>query len=328
MPRRCHPSASLIFALQDQDQVISRNQAIAHGLTAETTRYKVRSGQWQKLLPGVYLARPGDPTRRQLLVAAILYAGPNAAIDGVDACRFHGIRSVTPTDDLVHVVVPRGTPTRSVCFVVVRQTQRPIPTEATSLVRYVDPATAVIAATRRMNRPRAVLAALSDALRLGLTSYGDLLRAHLDGPPRNSRFTSEALEQLGAGIRSVAEADFRALVAKSRVLPPLEFNIWIRLPSGRIVCVDALIRSSAVVHEVNGRVAHAREDLFEDMQERHDALTACGFTVLHNSPRRVLTCGPAVLAQVEQCHSMYDGRGLPVGVELVTAADSRSSMTG
>jgi very-short-patch-repair endonuclease len=273
------------------------------------------------MLPCVYLSRPGDPTRRQMLVGALLFAGPNAAIDGADACKFHGIRSVTPDEDLVQVAVPRGEKARSTGFVVVRQTREGIYRESTALVRYVDPATAVIAATRRMSRPRPVLAALSDALQRRATTYDDLLRAHLAGPPRNSRLASDALEQLGDGIRSVAEADFRTIAMKSKTFPSLEFNVWLRLRCGRVVCVDALIRSSAVVHEVNGRIAHAREDLFEDMQERHDALTASGFTVLHNSPRRIQRASREVIAQVEQCQLMYDGRGMPERVEILARAE-------
>jgi hypothetical protein len=171
-----------------------------------------------------------------------------------------------------------------------------------------------------MSRPRPALAALSDAIQRGLTSYDQLLRAQAEGPPRNSRLAADALAQLGDGILSVAEADFRTLAIKSKILPSVEFNVWLRLRCGRRVCVDALIQSSAVVHEVNGRIAHAREDLFEDMQERHDAITTNGLTVLHNSPRRILRCGSAVIVQVEQCHLLYDGRGLPDGVEIIARA--------
>jgi very-short-patch-repair endonuclease len=306
--------------LEAQDDVIHRDQAREAGLTPEAIRYKLRASQWTRLLPEVYLARPGDPTRRQMLVAALLFAGPGAQIDGVDACRFHGIRCITHDEHRVQVMVPQDSQARSTGFVVVRRSNSQVPGESTALLRYVDPATAVIAATRRMSKPRPVLAALSEALQRNITTYDDLLRAHIDGPPRNSRLTSQALEQLGDGIRSMAEADFRKIATKSRVLPALEFNVWLRLRCGRVVCVDALIRSSAVVHEVNGRVAHAREDLFEDMQERHDAITTSGFTVLHNSPRRVLRSGEEVVAQVEKCHVMYDGRGMPTGVEIIARA--------
>ncbi|HEX3706330.1 MAG TPA: hypothetical protein VHV76_06835 [Mycobacteriales bacterium] len=255
-----------------------------------------------------------------MLVAALLYAGTGSAIDGVDACRFHGLRAITHDEDFVHVAVPRGATARSTGFVIVRQTGSLIATESTTMLRYVDPATAAISAARRMSRPRAILAALSDVLQRNLATYDELLGAHLDGPPRNSRLAGEALEQLGHGILSVAEADFRKIAAKSKILPPLEFNVWLRLRCGRVLCVDALIQSSAVVHEINGRIAHAREDLFEDMQERHDALTASGLTVLHNAPRRVLRSGDDVIGQLEKCHLVYEGRGMPEGVEVIARA--------
>lgn len=213
----------------------------------------------------------------------------------------------------------RSPPARSRGFVVVRRTIAPISVVATDLLRYVDPAAAVIAATRQMSSPRSVLAALSDALQRNVTTYDDLVRAHIQGPPRNSRLTDDALEHLAAGTRSAPDADFRKLARSSSILPEIEYNVWITRPIGRIMCVDALIRSSAVIHETNGKGAHKREDLFEDMQERHDALIAAGFTVLHNPRRRLLTRGREVIAQVERCHLMYDGRGLPPGVKILAS---------
>jgi hypothetical protein len=303
-----------------QDRVIHRDQALTNGLTARAIKYRLQAAQWRLLLPDVYLTHDGEPSRRQMMVAALLYAGSDAAIDGVDACRFHGVKAVAVDDHLVHVVVPWGSAARSCGFVVVRRTLAPITTVSTDLVRYVDPATAVVAATRRTRSRRMVLAAMSDALQRRITTYDDLVRAHVQGPPRNSRYADEALDHLGAGTRSAPEADFRALVEASVVLPNVGYNVWLRLSSGLVVCVDALIESSAVIHETNGRVAHAREDLFEDMQERHDTLTAEGFTVLHNSPRRLRVRGREVIAEVERCHVRHQGRGLPLDVRILAMA--------
>jgi hypothetical protein len=119
------------------------------------------------------------------------------------------------------------------------------------------------AATRQMRARRPVLAALSDTLQRRIVSYEDLVCAHVHGPRRNSRFADDVLEDLGAGTRSAPEADFRRLVLASTVLPSVDYNIWPRLTDGRTLCVDALITSSAVIHETNGRIAHEREDLFE-----------------------------------------------------------------
>jgi hypothetical protein len=86
------------------------------------------------------------------------------------------------------------------------------------------------------------------------------------------------------------------------------------------VCVDAVIESSAVIHETNGRMAHQREDLFEDMQIRHDALTVSGFCVLHNAPNRIRQRGREVISEFSRCHEMYEGRGLPPGVSRLIIA--------
>lgn len=319
MPKRCH--TPLLSPLLDaQDQVAHRDQVLSLGATRHSVGRLLHTGRWQLLLPDVYLAHSGDPTRRQLLIGALVYAGPNAAIDGADACRFHGIRAVTVDETKVHVVVPEDSPARSRGYVVVRRTKAPIVCVSTARLRYVDAATAAISAARQLTNRRRVLAVLSDALQGNHVTYDELVRAHVQGPPRNSRLTDDALEALGAGTRSVPEADFRALTLASTVLPAVEFNVWLRLATGRVVCVDALIVASAVVHETNGRTAHAREDLFEDMQERHDALTASGFVVLHNTPNRIRRRGREVIAQVERCHLLYDGRGLPPGVQRIASA--------
>ncbi|HVS67739.1 MAG TPA: hypothetical protein VHE56_04255 [Mycobacteriales bacterium] len=320
MPRRCATDPRLPGLIAAQDHLLHRDQALAAGLTPRAIGHRLQEGQWRLLLPDVYLTHPGEPSRRQLLGAALLYAGPEAAVDGADACRFYGLTSVAVSDTLVHVVAPFGACARSRDFVVVRRTIAAVRTRHTELLRYVEPATAVVAATRRMTSRRSVLAAFSEAAQRRIVTVEELRRAHIEGPPRNSRFGDAALAALTAGTRSAPEEDFRRLVGASSLLPPAEFNVWLRLPGGRVVCADALFHSSAVIHETNGRRAHAREDLFEDMQERHDALTAAGFVVLHNSPRRLREHAREVVAQVERCHLKYEGRGLPEGVEVLPIA--------
>ena len=187
--------------------MILRDQAISAGLTRRAIDHRLSSGQWQSLLPRVYLVHPGEPSRRQMLIAAQLYAGPRSAIDAADACRWHGIKAVSVDESRVHVVEPWGEHARSTGFVVVRRTLAPIRTVIGHKLRFVDPASAVIAATRRMSSDRAVLAALSDALQRDAASYDALLRAHIQGSPRNARRADEALASLAAGARSVPEAD-------------------------------------------------------------------------------------------------------------------------
>jgi hypothetical protein len=294
MPQRCMTDPNLPNLLRSQDWVIHRAQALGAGMTRRSIDHRLSTGEWQALLPSVYVTQPSEATRRQMLIGAQLLAGPASAIDGGDACRFHGMKSVAVDDAIVDVVEPWGERARSTGFVVIRRTLAPISCVQGQYVRFVDAASAVIAATRRMRADRSVLAALSDALQRNVTTYDELMRAHIRGSPRNARSADRALQYLADGARSAAEADFLRLVAASPMLPRPTCNALLRLPEGQIISPDALFLDAGLVHETNGRVAHHRDDLFDDMQARHDAMTSAGLTVL--------------------------GRGLPPGVTVVRLA--------
>jgi hypothetical protein len=71
-----------------QRQVLSREQALASGVTPSGIQHRTRrGGPWQRLLPGVYLTTSGEPAREQLTVAAMLYAGPASLLTGPAALR-------------------------------------------------------------------------------------------------------------------------------------------------------------------------------------------------------------------------------------------------
>jgi hypothetical protein len=304
--------------LDAQHNVLSREQATGAGLTRRAIDHRLRRGLWQRLLPGVYLVQLGRPSRRQAQIAALLFAGEGAALDDVDACEAAGLRAMSCVEGVVFVVVPRGSPARSHDFVRIRQTQQPFVTFwASGTRRCLEPAAALVAMSRRVRDQTAVLAAFSEAVQRRVVTLDRLESAHLDGPRKNRQAAEQALFDLGAGVRSVPERGFRRLAVTSLVLPPLLYNRRLRLPTGRIVVPDALALEAGLVHETNGRGPHAREDLFESMQERHDAMTAAGLVVLHNSPRRIRISGPLVIAEFEECYRINVGRGLPPGVELL-----------
>ena len=318
MPRLCSLDPLLDALIAAQDGLITREQAFGGGHTKRSLAGQVQR-HWQRVLPGVYLTNRGTPTRRQLLISALLYAGLEAAIDGLDACHFHGLKAVVPTND-VHIVVPWGHPARSFGWLVVRRSKNPIVAVETDQVRYVDAATAAMTVARQCRRERRALAVLSDCIQRRLATYEELVRAHATATPRNALLIDSVLGSLSSGVRSVGENDFRVLAVGSEQLPPLLYNGLFRLPNGRLVSPDAICLCCAVVHETNGRRVHAREDEFESMQERHDAMTASGLTVLHNAPRRIRTRGALVIDEFLRTHRRYAGRGLPDGVALLRSA--------
>ena len=320
MPRRCVTDHRLPALLAAQDWVIHGGQAERLGLTARAIYGKVDGNQWQRLLPRVYLAEPGEPSRRQLLIAAQLWAGRDSAIDADDACFFYGLGTAHPDAEVVRIVVPQTSTARDISYVRVRRTSAPIRVVATDRLRYVEPASAVIAAARLRKSQRAVLALISDAVQRNLVESDDLVRAHVQGSPRNARMTDLAIAHVRAGVRSAPEGEFRRLAEASLILPPLLYNCLLRLPSGQLISPDALAVEAGLVNETNGRMAHERHDLFNDMQVRHDLMTEADLIVLHNSPGRIWQHGREVIAQFERIYLSKAGRGLPPGVEIVRIA--------
>lgn len=196
------------------------------------------------------------------------------------------------------------------------------------MLRYVAPAPAVVAATRRMSSERKVLALFSEAAQRRLATPDELLRAHLAGPPKNARLGDLALGHVRRGIRSAPEGEFRLLAESVDELPVLLYNRLLEMPDGRIVSPDALAPDAPLIHETNGRKSHGREDLFDDMQVRHDYLTTWGFTALHNPPRRIYASGREVIGEFVRCYRRLAGTGWPPGVRLLPErADQGGSST-
>ena len=77
MPAELPPQVRQLFA--SQAHVITRPQAIALGLSVDTIRNRVRCGDWQQLLLGVYADFTGFPNRETQVWAALLRARPGCA---------------------------------------------------------------------------------------------------------------------------------------------------------------------------------------------------------------------------------------------------------
>jgi len=64
---------ALLAILERQIGVITRQQALAVGVTRHALRHRLRvGGPWRRLLPGVYVAATGTPTSLQQEMAALL----------------------------------------------------------------------------------------------------------------------------------------------------------------------------------------------------------------------------------------------------------------
>jgi hypothetical protein len=98
-----------------------------------------------------------------------------------------------------------------------------------------------------------------------------------------------ALAEIGDGVRSVAEGDFRRLILRSSLPMPL-FNARLFDADGTFVAViDAWWQRAGVAAEVDSRAYHLAAADQDRTTERHDKLIAHGILPLHFPPARIKT---------------------------------------
>jgi hypothetical protein len=119
---QCDVPETLRRIVADQCGVVSRQQAIQEGLSADVIKWRVRAGRWQPLHRGVYATFTGTPTRRARLWAAVLYAGHGAMLSHETAAELHGL--ITSPVPLIHVTVPGDRRVSPAAGLVIHRTAR------------------------------------------------------------------------------------------------------------------------------------------------------------------------------------------------------------
>jgi hypothetical protein len=101
--------------------VISRRQAVRYRINAATID-QLRTARWQRLYRGVYATFTGPPSREAQLTAALLRAGPGAALSYQTAAEVAGL-----TDEpsaRIHISVPLDSHPEAMAGVVIHRSAR------------------------------------------------------------------------------------------------------------------------------------------------------------------------------------------------------------
>src|SRR3954447_9996489 len=225
MPRRARFDTDGLSALSEmQDGLVARSQLERLGFPLSTAAQRCHApGPWQRVLPGIVALHNGPLSLRQRLRAALLYAGPDSMLTGAAALPLYGIRRRLDVPHL-HLLVPDGRQRTSSGFVVLERTIRlPTPEERQGL-SCAPPQRAIFDAARRHGRADDVRALAAEAIQRGLTSPAAINRELREGQMRGSRLLRSAMSEVGAGVRSLAEADARRLVRHSPRLMGMWWN--------------------------------------------------------------------------------------------------------
>ncbi|HTT50802.1 MAG TPA: hypothetical protein VMH35_05350 [Streptosporangiaceae bacterium] len=266
-------------------------------MSPDQVRHRIRpGGPWQRLLPGVYLAATGIPTRAQTELAALRYAGRGAVLTGTAALRRHGVR--VPESRAVTVLIPGARVRRDRPLVRVWPTTRmPEFVMADGAVRFTLAARAVADASRELTSFREVRAVTASAVQRRRCRLAELSAELAHGPVRHSGWLRRALAEVADGVRSVAEGDLRDLIIQSGLPAPM-FNA--RLFAGRqlLAVADAWWPEAGVAAEVDSREWHLSPADWEQTLARHARMGACGIIVLHFTPGQIRTDPVRVAADI------------------------------
>lgn len=289
MPRRPRVDWDAVASASRSGLILVRD-LVELGVPSSTIAYRCRAagGGWCHPLIGLVALARGTLTEDQRLVAALLYAGTDAMVTGVAACRLYGLRKVPDVGDQVHVLVPHARRRQSQGFVRAERTTRMPAGRERRGVSCAPVHRAVVDAARSIRRVDEVRALLAEAVQRRMTTV-QALRAEVEqGSCRGVGLVRGVVRELEAGVRSAAEAWCRDVVAGMTELPDVQWNVNIHRPDGAFVArADGWIDDVALVIEVQSFEYHADPDAFDATMRRHAAMVAAGLVVVPVTPRQL-----------------------------------------
>ncbi|OFE16556.1 hypothetical protein BA895_02890 [Humibacillus sp. DSM 29435] len=235
-----------------QAGLFSRPQALGAGITDDTIAWRVKTGRWVTVHPGVYLTTPGRDDWEMRAVAGLLYVGAPSGLRGASAAFAWGLVPSPPA--LLEVVVPaqrRGTSKVGLTVVRSRKASERMHPSAWPHRTTVEHTVLDLSMGAGVDR---FVSLAARALQRGLASEQTLVDA-LSGRPNQSHrvLVTEALTDVAAGAESAAERRYINDVERAHGLP--EGRRQAR--AGGLRRRDNEYDTVQVVVEIDGRLAHA-----------------------------------------------------------------------
>lgn len=292
MPRRRPTDWRALAAAQAG--LFARRQLIERGYGARYVDAQVAAERWRRVSDVVVSTTTGPLSRRQLMWAGILHAGPGSALGGLTALEMRGLQRWSRDEICVLLAKSHNLePLDGVRFV---ETRRPVGYFATGElpVWRAEPAALLFAAYHRSGRT--ALGLLAAVVQQRLTTAERLLvelpRLH---PLRRSKRFRATLEDIAHGSQSVSELDL-VRMCRHEGLPLPDRQTRRRDATGRVRYTDAewrLADGRVVVLEVDGGF-HMEVEQWEDDITRERDLVTTGAIVLRCTSRQLIDEGSRV----------------------------------
>jgi hypothetical protein len=287
MPRRTSTLRTEQLVALCGATVVRIDHLVQHGVARSTVGHRCRAGgPWRRLLPGIVKLNNGPVTRADRRQAALLYSGDGAVLTGLDALDLHGMERIPRPSGPVHVLVPAHRRRGGSGLVLAERTKR-LPEPVPGRWPLAPITRAALDAGRRSSARDEVRAMLAEIVQRGRCSPAEGGGELAAGSERGTRLAREVLAEISDGVRSVAEADARKLVARSGLPAPL-WNAALHDAVGRFIAVaDAWFDEVGMAWELDSRAFHLSPADYDRTLERRSAMMAAGIVVLHTLPSKL-----------------------------------------
>lgn len=289
----------LLVVTRAQSGVVTRQQALASGLSPGFIRHALRrDGPWRRIVYGVYATFTGPIQDRHRIQAALLRAGPLAAVTGIAACLAYGLKYV-PDGPRIELLVPQHVDHAPIAIATIRRTRHMPEVRDIRGIPCAAPERAALDAARHAQTLRNARAVVCEVVQRGLITTDRLLAEHARMDPRGLALVDQAVADVRAGVRSAPEAELRELVTSSTLLPEVRWNQPLPDPRASDIIPDGCIPEVKLVLEVEGVEWHQIGDGPARTDARRARLASLGWRVYPVSPHRIRAEPTQVLTEIE-----------------------------
>lgn len=283
---------SLDEVLLRQSGVVSREQAIACGVSARAMRGRLERGLVAESHPGVYRSSAHPTSDTQRVWAASLWAGSRAVVDGPAAAFWYGILDRIPAGSPVGVTVPHAVRRRAPDGVRLRR--RDLGSRDLAQVRGVGvTGLALTALETAVSLPDGV--SFLDRVLQRRLPFAELYAAYC-----RSIGTPGAVRARFLLVEVADRADSRAERRLIGLLRQAGADGFERArPFGRWT-IDLAFPRQRVAIEFDGWAFHSGPERFQNDRTKQNALVAAGWTVLRFTWRDLTEHPDDVVSQVRQ----------------------------
>ncbi|MEV0789107.1 hypothetical protein [Kribbella sp. NPDC050459] len=292
--------------IHEQGKIVSRAQLLAAGWSESQIRRPLRNRRWRTVHPGVYETHTGPIGYAERLLAALLYAGPEAAWSHYTAAEQLGLIKPDP-ERRVFVTIPERRRVRARTGLVIHRDEHWAARLAAVAPPRRRPADAVLDIVGISPSLDTAAAVIAEACQSGRVGAEDILGSLVDRPRlRHLRSLRPIIADVVAGSHSLLEIRYARDVERRHGLPRGQRQ---RSVDGEFT--DVHYPGSGLNVELDGRLHLVPQQRWRDLERDNRATLRTEATLRYgwfDVTNRACDAAVQVLQVLRRTNSLLDAR--------------------